>query len=88
MKHLLLLVTLVLLGCSKEPSAIDQWVSKMRDKCFAMGGSSFFDDDTLIVDCYRHAFARNSKKLFSEKYTGAAFLLEQRNLNTVWVRET
>lgn len=66
MRILILVTTLVLAAC--EPTPEEAWVSRQIDRCRAMGSTGTYDKATGVFECWRHAIARNPKRMFVETY--------------------
>jgi hypothetical protein len=70
MKFIAMLPLLLLMGCSSSPE--EEWSSKLAQKCAAMGGHSYWDQQAHTFECYRHPIGRMTKKLFKEAFNGPA----------------
>lgn len=66
MRLLILMVAAVLASCAPTPEEI--WVDQQLSRCRAMGSSGVYTQATGVFECWRHAIARNPKRMFVETY--------------------
>ena len=70
MKFIITLPLLLLIGCNSSPE--QEWSSKLTQKCAAMGGNSYWNQQAHTVECYRHPIGRMTKTVFKETFNAAA----------------
>jgi hypothetical protein len=70
MKFIITLPLLLLMGCGFSPE--QQWSSNLAQKCTAMGGNSYWNQQAHTFECYRHPIGRMTKTLFKETFNEPA----------------
>ncbi len=68
MKIALIVLTLVLTGCSREPTQEEAWVIEQDKKCIAAKGRGAYDKIAKEYECWQKPAFRRPKLVFTEKY--------------------